>query len=142
MTEPTEEDKTDDESETQPLIKPKKVRSPEQLEVLKRAREKALEIRRENAKLHKAEKEIERREKETKLNDRKEKVAKYEQETVATAPRIKKKKKVVYVEESESSESEEEEVVSKKKRKEPKKVEPKKTNDNYAKLYNQMFSFV
>ena len=140
MTEPTEEDKTDDESETQPLIKPKKVRSPEQLEVLKKAREKALEIRRENAKLRRAEKEIQRREKENKLNDRKEKVAKYEQETVAKAPRIKKKKKVVY--ESESSESEEEEVVPKKKKKKPKEPKPKQTNDNYAKLYNQMFSFV
>ena len=61
----------------QPKPKVKKTRTPEQLEALARAREKALEIRKQNAELRKAEKEIAKHEKEESIKVRKEKVKNY-----------------------------------------------------------------
>ena len=154
----------------QPKPKVKKTRTPEQLEALSRAREKALEIRKQNAELRKAEKEIAKHEKEESIKVRKEKVKNYlkkepvkevvEEEPDPEPPKPKakpKKKKVIVVEESESESEEEEIVVVKKPR--AKKVAPvaqppvsredkikqfrkKKAENNYDNLYKQMFGKV
>lgn len=131
MSEPTEDP-------PKPInLKVKKTRTPEQLEVLSKAREKALEIRKENAKLRQAEKQIEKDKKSKEILARKQKVEEYnnpkeepipepeivvEKETIKriVKPKKEKKKKIIYVEES--SESEEEEIVYVKKSK-PKKQE-------------------
>ena len=126
----------------QPKPKVKKTRTPEQLEALARAREKALEIRKQNAELRKAEKEIAKHEKEESIKVRKEKVKNYlkkepvkevveeeeppEEPEPEPKPKPKakpKKKKVIVVEESESESEEEEEIVVVKKPR-AKKVAP------------------
>ena len=133
-------------------LKTKKIRTPEQLEVLAKAREKALQIRKENAKLRQAEKQIEKDKKAKELMARKQKVKEYlepvpDPEPVEpeppkeikripkvpvqrTVPKKEKKKKIKYVEVEESSESEEEEIVYVKKSK-PKErtVAPKERVD-------------
>ena len=86
-------------------VKPKRVLSPEALEKLKIAREKALLIRQENAKNKSLEKELIKEEKEQHLTEVKEKLA-----------IVKAKKPIIVVEEEEK---EEEEVIIKKKK--PKK---------------------
>ena len=144
MSEPTQEEKK---------IKVKKPRTPEQLEVLANARKKALEIRRENAKLRQAEKDIEKDKKNRELATRKQKVEEYERDraagpppTPASTPEPKKdrKKKIVYVEESES-ESESEEVIVKVKKRTPVPVSApapvRKTPAqlNYEKVYSATF---
>ena len=118
-------------------LKTKKTRTPEQLEVLSKAREKALQIRKENAKLRQAEKQIEKDKKSKELMMRKQKVAEYNNPKEISEPepepepkeikriskefqkkveiKKEKKKKIIYVEES--SESEEEEIVYVKKSK-------------------------
>ena len=134
MSEPTEQP-------PQVNLKTKKTRTPEQLEVLSKAREKALQIRKENAKLRQAEKQIEKDKKSKELLARKQKVEEYnnpketpepepveiEPETPKVVKRItkekpkkEKKKKIIYVEES--SESEEEEIVYVKKSKPKKEI--------------------
>ena len=158
MTEPTEAT----EPTQEPPAKIKKSRSPEQLEVLAKARAKAVEVRKANALLRKQEKDIERQEKEHKLKERKERVAKYkppqEEEVVkedyVEPVKVKKerKKKVVVVEESESSDDEEEVVVVRKKKAVPATPKPApkpvptiqdvrrlKAQQNYNSLYKSMF---
>ena len=152
MTDPTEP--------TEPIQEPptkiKKSRSPEQLEVLAKARAKAVEVRKANALLRKQEKDIERQEKEHKLKERKERVAKYkapQEEEVVKEDYIEpvkvRKKKVVVVEESSSDE--EEVVVVRKKKPPPQKQQQQrsvpeidyrklKAQHNYNTLYKQMFS--
>lgn len=156
MTDPTEE--------IEPVvvkpIKVKKTRSPEQLEVLAKARARAMEVRKANAELRKQEKDIEKDEKEQKLKERKAKVERYKKPVVEqedyVEPKIKKtkkKKKVIVVEESSSdddtSSDEEDVVIIKKKKKEPptaRRPEPVadprklKAQKNYNSLYKQMFS--
>jgi len=164
MTEPTE--LTDPVEVSQKKVK--KTRSPEQLEVLAKAREKALQIRRENAELRKAEKDIDKEEKATKLKERRNKVENYNKQKSSQLEEVpevarkepskikskKPKKKVLIIEESES-ESEEEEVIVVKKPKAKKKEDDKPeqiTNeqkekiykrhlrrDNYNNLYNSLF---
>ena len=162
MTEPTE----DIEPTVVKPSKVKKTRSPEQLEVLAKARAKAMEVRKANAELRKQEKDIEKAEKEQKLKERKAKVEKYnkppveevvEQEVYVEPKVIKKKvpkkKKVIVVEQSESESSSDEEevmVIKKKKKPPPQQQQPKavpqidyrklKAQQNYNTLYKQMFS--
>lgn len=153
MTEPTEPTVPTEE----PPTKIKKSRTPEQLEVLAKARAKALEVRKANALLRKQEKDIERQEKALKLKERKERVANYkkpqEEEVVQEeyveppAPKVRKKKVVVV----EESSSDEEEVVVVRKKKErrvpvaPAPAQPKvdvrklMAQRNYNNLYNSMF---
>ena len=153
MTEATEpvEDRSDSDSEVCAL-KPKKTRSPEQLEVLKKAREKALQIRKENAKLRKAEKDIEKEKKDNDLKERKAKVAEHTrgaeietEEVIVKQKKPLKKKKIIYVQESES-ESEDEIVIVKKRERtrgvRPTTVAPakQKSKENYSRLYKQMFT--
>ncbi len=159
MTEPTEPT----EPTQEPPAKIKKSRSPEQLEVLAKARAKAVEVRKANALLRKQEKDIERQEKEHKLKERKERVAKYKppqeeeviKEDYIEPVKVKKerKKKVVVVEESDTSSDEEEVVVVRKKKERvpaPPKPAPKpvpsiqdvrrlKAQQNYNSLYKTMF---
>ena len=150
-------------------LKTKKTRTPEQLEVLSKAREKALQIRKENAKLRQAEKQIEKDKKSKELMMRKQKVAEYnspkeisdpepEPEPPKEIKRIskefqkkkEKKKKIIYVEES--SESEEEEIVYVKKSKpkarelpqqplepQPKALPKSKGQMNYEQIYKNTF---
>ena len=149
-------------------MKTKKTRTPEQLEVLSKAREKALQIRKENAKLRQAEKQIEKDKKSKELMMRKQKVAEYnspkeisdpepEPEPPKEIKRIskefqkkkEKKKKIIYVEES--SESEEEEIVYVKKSKPKKEIlEPQERTSekpkpkskgqmNYEQIYKNTF---
>ncbi len=139
---------------TQEIPKVKKSRTPEQLEVLAKARQKALEVRKANAELRKKEKEIELKEKENKIKERKKKIEEYEEPEPEPEPvKIKKSKKKIVIEESES-ESEEEVVVVKKKkpvkrivepdepiRRVPREIDFKKleSRKNYRDLYEKMF---
>ena len=117
--------------------KPKRVLSPEQLEKLKVAREKALKVRQANAEQRKKEKDLKKLEKQAKQKEIEEKLMNYqegstgasasdnqelsashsiENEPEEEAPPVKKPKKktkkpIVIVEESDSSESEDEQVV-------------------------------
>jgi hypothetical protein len=119
--------------------KPKKQMSPEQLEKLKVAREKALSVRQANAKNKALEKELANAEKEQHLNTVKEKLAKVktpkqeppkieiqpdsepEDEPEVIVKRTKKpakKKKIVIVEDSDTDE-EQQQVIFVKRKKEP-----------------------
>ena len=150
-------------------LKTKKTRTPEQLEVLSKAREKALQIRKENAKLRQAEKQIEKDKKSKELMMRKQKVAEYNNPKEISEPepepeppkeikriskefqkKKEKKKKIIYVEES--SESEEEEIVYVKKSKpkarelpqqplepQPKALPKSKGQMNYEQIYKNTF---
>ena len=110
--------------------KPKRVLSPEQLEKLKVAREKALKVRQENAEQRKKEKDLKKLEKQAKQKEIEEKLMNYqetpqleraeptpepeeepEETTPVKKPKKKPKKPIVIVEESDSSESEDEQVV-------------------------------
>jgi len=110
--------------------KPKRVLSPEQLEKLKVAREKALKVRQANAEQRKKEKDLKKLEKQAKQKEIEEKLMNYQEapapeptpepeeepEETTVAPPVKKPKKktkkpIVIVEESDSSESEDEQVV-------------------------------
>ena len=159
MTEPTEPPVN---------LKTKKTRTPEQLEVLAKAREKALQIRKENAKLRQAEKQIEKDKKSKELMMRKQKVEEYNNPKEISEPepepepkeikriskefqkkveiKKEKKKKIIYVEES--SESEEEEIVYVKKSKpkahkeqplEPQGVEKPKPKSKGQMNYEQIY---
>jgi len=124
-------------SETQ---KPKKTLSPEQLERLKVAREKALAVRQTNAKNKALEKELATAEKEQHLNTVKEKLAKVkapkqeppkieiqpdsepESEPEIVVKRTKKpakKKKIVIVEDSESDEEQQQVIFVRRKKDNP-----------------------
>ena len=148
--------------------KPKKVLSPEQLEKLKVARERALEVRQTNAKNKALEKELATAEKEQHLNTVKEKLAKVkapvkveiepdsepetpEPETVVVKKSKKKKpKKIVIVEDSESDD-EQQQVIFVKRKKEPvtqpvpvpaappKAPTPSQDDDPYQRHYNAIF---
>tara|TARA_R100000935_G_scaffold15780_1_gene31582 strand:+ start:6575 stop:7057 length:483 start_codon:yes stop_codon:yes gene_type:complete len=157
---------TDPIEEIEPVVekpsKVKKTRSPEQLEVLAKARAKAMEVRKANAELRKQEKDIEKAEKEQKLKERKAKVDKYNKpvveqedyvEPIVIKKKAPKKKKIIVVEESDSESSDEEEVVIVKKKKKPivrtetiRQPVPQidqrklKAQKNYNTLYKQMFS--
>lgn len=149
-------------------LKTKKPRTTEQLEVLSKAREKALQIRQENAKLRQAEKKIEKDKKTKEVELRKQKVEEYnkpkvpepvilepepKEEVVVKKIKKQKPKKIVYVEESESEEEEEPEIVYVKKPKKKVPVEPKeriegfveppkvktKGQQNYEKIYFETF---
>jgi len=119
--------------------KPKKTLSPEQLEKLKVARERALAVRQENAKNKALEKELATAEKEQHLNTVKEKLAKVkappkievvesepesEPEVVVRKAKSKpKKKKIIVVEDSESDE-EQQQVIFVKRKKDPVALPP------------------
>jgi hypothetical protein len=145
--------------------KPKKVLSPEQLEKLKVARERALEVRQTNAKNKALEKELATAEKEQHLNTVKEKLAKVkapvkveiepdsepetEPEPVIVKSKKKKPKKIVIVEDSESDD-EQQQVIFVKRKKEPAAqpvpvpaAPPKAPNfqddDPYQRHYNAIF---
>ncbi len=118
--------------------KPKKTLSPEQLEKLKVAREKALSVRQTNAKNKALEKELATAEKEQHLNTVKEKLAKVkapkqeapkieiqpdsepesEPEVIVRKKKSTKKKKIVIVEDSDTDE-EQQQVIFVKRKKEP-----------------------
>ncbi len=116
--------------------KPKKQLSPEQLEKLKVAREKALAVRQTNAKNKALEKELENAEKEQHLNTVKEKLAKVkapkqeppkieiqpdsepesEPEIIVRKKKPAKKKKIVIVEDSDSDEEQQQVIFVKRKK--------------------------
>jgi hypothetical protein len=123
-------------SETQ---KPKKTLSPEQLERLKVAREKALAVRQANAKNKALEKELATAEKEQHLNTVKEKLAKVkapkqeppkieiepdsepdsEPEVVRVKSKKKPKKKIVIVEDSDTDDDQQQVIFVKRKKDNP-----------------------
>ena len=115
------------------MEKAKKTLTPEKLEKLKVAREKALLVRQENAKNKALEKELVNVEKEKHITEVKEKLAKVkekpiieeEPEVIIKKTKAKpKKKKIVIVEDSDTDEEEQHQVIYVKRKKDVKLPEP------------------
>ena len=140
-------------SEQEPSIKVKKERTPAQLEHLRLAREKALQVRKANAELKKKEREVDRAELEQKKKARVDAVETAYKQLKGEEPKAeendagdeeeeveyvyekkpkKKKKRVVVVQQSDS-EDEEVEVVL------PKRREVPKVDERRDAMYKKMF---